>query len=226
MECVGGCLYKSAAVSPVEKVTMKTKLKKFVPFIKVDETKRQVWGIVTAELPDKDNEVCDYTKSKPFYEAVIAEMAKATNGNNFFPLREMHQLKAAGKCVGFDFRDADKEIFMGFEVVDDEAWKKVQKNVYTGFSQGGSIVGEIMPDPHYDGCMRYVADPSEVSLVDNPCLGAAHIQYIKADGTTELRKLRSEPAVSLSSLETLIKTKVAEALLLAKVATKRVAGED
>jgi len=169
---------------------MKT-FKKFIPFAKVDATKREVWGIVTAELPDKEKEVCDYNKSKPFYEAVIAEMGKASNNKNFFPLREMHQLSAVGKCVGFEFRDEEKEIFMGFKVVDDDAWKKVDEGVYTGFSQGGRMVGELLPDPVFKGCMRYVANPSEVSVVDNPCLGAAHFAYVKADGSVEMRKLRS-----------------------------------
>lgn len=167
------------------------KFKKFIPFVKIDETKRQVWGIVTAEVPDKDDEVCDYTKSKPYYKAVIDEFTKATDGANFFPLREMHQLSAVGKCIGFEFRDSEKEIFMGFEVVDDEAWKKVQKRVYTGFSQGGSIVGDLKPDPVFKGCMRYTADPSECSLVDNPCLGVAHFTMVKADGSIEIHKLKS-----------------------------------
>src|SRR5271154_258822 len=34
--------------------------RKGIFFSKVDEAKREVWGIVTAQLPDKDDEVCDY----------------------------------------------------------------------------------------------------------------------------------------------------------------------
>ncbi len=210
---------------------MKTTFKKFIPFAKVDAVKREVWGVVTAEQPDKDDEVCDYAKSKPFYEAVIAEISQASDGKNFFPLREMHQLSAVGKGIGFDFRDPDKEIFMGFRVVDDAAWKKVDEGVYTGFSHGGVKVGEMEPDPVFKGCMRYVANPSEVSLVDNPCLGAAHFAYVKADGSVELRKLKSEPAAVVSAdrfskiirdVEDL-KSRVP---VINKGKTKRVAGED
>lgn len=183
---------KAKTVSARRAKAMGAKFKKFIPFVKVDAAKREVWGIVTAEVPDKDNEVCDYEKSKPFYQALISEMSKATEGRNFFPLREMHQLSAVGKGVGFEFRDNDKEIYMGFKVVDDNAWKKVEEGVYTGFSQGGSIVGDLTPDPVYKNCMRYVADPSECSVVDNPCLGVAHFTYVKTDGVIELRKLRSE----------------------------------
>src|SRR5580765_6708927 len=183
------------------------KYRKFIPFAKVDAAKREVWGIVTAEVPDKEDEVCDYAKTKPYYKAVIEEMSKATNGQNFFPLREMHQLSAVGKCVGFEFRDAEREIYMGFKVVDDDAWKKVDEGVYTGFSQGGRKVGEQLPDPVYKGCMRYTADPSEASLVDNPCLGVAHCAYINKTGQVDMRKfLRTEEAalVPLSRLSALI----------------------
>jgi hypothetical protein len=176
-----------------DKETIMKSFSKFIPFAKVDAARREVWGIVTAEVPDKDDEVCDYLLSKPYYQAVIDEMGKATAGENYFPLRYMHQLEAVGKCIGFDFRDADKEIFMGFKVVDDQAWQKVEERVLTGFSHGGKIVG-MHPDPKFEGCKRYVADPSEISLVDNPCLASAHFTHIKADGTVELCKfLRVEP---------------------------------
>jgi hypothetical protein len=202
--------------------SMNHQFSKFIPFAKVDPTKREVWGIVTAERPDKEDEVCDYEKSKPFYEAVIAEMSKATGGRNLFPLREMHQLSAAGKCIGFEFRDDDKEIFMGFKVVDDDAWKKVDEGVYTGFSQGGRIVGELMPDPVFKGCMRYVADPSEASLVDNPCLADAHFAYVKSDGTVEIRKFKKTlPLGNLAKLGPQAHPAVAKA-----GKTKRVAGRD
>lgn len=188
------------------------KFRKFIPFVKVDAARREVWGIVTAEVPDKDDEVCDYAKSKPYYKAVIEEMSKATNGVNFFPLREMHQLSAAGKCIGFDFKDADREIVMGFKVVDDDAWKKVDEGVYTGFSQGGRKVGEQTPDPVYKGCMRYTADPSEVSLVDNPCLGVAHFAYVNKVGQVEMRKfLHTEEAavIPLGRLAAIVEKAVA-----------------
>ena len=209
----------------------KGRYSKFIPFIKVDAAKREVWGIVTAEVPDKEDEVCDYEKSKPYYKAVIDEMAKATDGKNFFPLREMHQLSAVGKGIGFEFRDQDKEIFMGFKVVDDDAWHKIDEGVYTGFSQGGSKVSEE-PDPVYKGCTRYVANPSEVSVVDNPCLGVAHFTYVKLDGSVELRKFKkTEEAVTvpLTRLSVLIDKAITSRtnVPVAKGGkTKRVAGED
>jgi len=214
----------------------------FIPFSKVDSVRREVSGVVTAEAPDKDREVCDYEKSKPYYQAVIAEIGKATDGQNFFPLREMHGLKAAGKCIGFNFNDPEKEIEMTFKVVDDDAWKKVEERVYTGFSQGGRKIGDQTPDPVYKGCMRYVAAPSEVSLVDNPCYPGAHFAYVKADGSTEMRKfLRTEIPADTSRIDALeeqigllkaasirqdVQDMTAGQPYLAKKKTKRVAGED
>jgi hypothetical protein len=220
---------------------MTGKFRKFIPFAKVDAAKREVWGVVTAEVPDKDDEVCDYFKSKPYYEAVIAEMSKATDGGNVMPLRYMHQLEAVGKGIGYELRDDDREVFMGFKVVDDDTWKLVEEKVLTGFSHGGVKVGDMVPDPVYKNCMRYVANPSEVSLVDNPCLGVAHFTYVSKTGEISLRKNRSidNPVVSVAKFESLVKDfetlkkslysvtppKAAPTVKPA-IATKRVAGED
>lgn len=160
---------------------------KFIPFTKVDSVRREVSGIVTAEVPDKDKEVCDYEKSLPYYKAWSAEFVKATEGASCGNLREMHQLRAVGKGTDIRFNDAEKEIEMTFKVVDEDAWQKVLERVYTGFSQGGRKV-EQNPDPVFKGCQRYVANPSEVSLVDNPCLPTAHFAFVRADGAVEMRK--------------------------------------
>lgn len=175
------------------------KLAKFIPFAKVDEAKREVWGIVTAEVPDKDGETCRYEPTKKNYKAWAAEFQKATDGDSVGNLREMHQLKAAGRGIGIEFDDDSREIRMGFKVVDDGAWTKVIEKVYTGFSQGG----EYQDGPDASGF--YTANPSEVSLVDNPCLGIARYALVRASGAVEMVKIRS---VSKDSK------------------TKRVAGED
>lgn len=156
----------------------------FCPLVKVDVAKREVWGVVTAEVPDKTDEICDFETTAPYYEDVVKEMSKATDGKNIFPLRAMHGLIAAGKGISIEFRKDAKEIYMGFKVIDDAEWKKVEENVYTGFSQGGRYV-KRWKDGNYT---RYTADPGEVSLVDLPCLIRAHFEVVKADGTTEMRK--------------------------------------
>lgn len=165
-----------------------TTFQKFVPFAKVDAAKQEVWGVVTAEVPDKDGEICDYASTKPYYKTWSEEFVKSTDGKSCGNLRYMHQLKAVGKGIGIEFRDDDKEIWMGFKVTDDPTWKDVEEGVLTGFSQGGRYV----KGP--DSSKRYTANPHEVSVVDNPALGVAHFAYIKSDGSVEMRKVRSEVA--------------------------------
>jgi hypothetical protein len=163
----------------------------FMPLVKVDVAKREVWGVVTAEVPDKEDEVCDYDTTVPYYKALVDEMSKATDGVNIFPLREMHGLSAAGKGISIEFREGTKEVFMGFKVVDDAAWKKVEECVYTGFSQGGRYIKKWQDGAY----VKYTAKPSEVSLVDLPCLTRAHFDYVKADGTVEKRAFKKEAEI-------------------------------
>jgi hypothetical protein len=184
---------KSAAASPSSSLRKTVgaggALSKRTPFRKVDEAKREVWGIVTEQKPDADLEVCDFEKSLPYYQQWVDAAKGRTDGVSCGNLREMHQLSAVGKCIGYDFRTGDKQIIMGFKVVDDNAWKKVVERVYQGFSQGGEIVGEMVPDPDYPGCMRYVAKPVEISLVDNPCLASASYTLVRSNGSTEIVKV-------------------------------------
>ena len=177
------------------------KFNKFIPLAKMEEQSDgtlHVFGIVTAEQPDLENEVCDYAGTKPYYKAKTAEMLKLTSAvegmePSMMPLREMHQLSAIGAGRSIEFDDAAKTIKMGFNVVDPVAVTKFKKGVLLGFSQGGEYVGDLIADPVFDGCKRYVANPAEVSAVDSPCLPVALVetmkgrvvQLTKANGTTE-----------------------------------------
>lgn len=171
------------------------KFLKFFPLVKVDIEQRIVYGLVTAEAEDKDGEVCDYASTKPEYQKVNAELGKASGGENIMPLREMHQLNAIGAGKSIDFDDDKKQIRMAFKVVDDSAWKKVLEKVLLGFSQGGRYIKKWKEG----GKQFYTAQPGEVSLVDNPCLPGAFIEYAKADGTVETFKT---PEITLSDLNT------------------------
>lgn len=204
----------------------------------------KVYGVVTAERPDRDKQVCNYSKTKPYYQKTVAEMMKATDvpgmEQSIMPLREMHNLIAAGKGISIDFDDATKTVRMGFEVVNPDSIKKVKKGVLPCFSQGGNYVGELVPSTEFPGCEEYVADPGEVSLVDRGALPGAVIESMKGqsfpltkrDGSLELVKLDLGPGTSqFVKLADADIEKLAEALKksLAKddsPKTKRVAGED
>lgn len=179
------------------------KLNKFVPLQKMEEQSDgtlHVTGIVTAQLPDLEKEVCDYEGTKANYQKRTAENLAKTSvpgmTPSVMPFREMHQSITQGAGRSVDYDDAAKTIRMTFHVVDSEAVKKWKAGCFVGFSQGGTYEKK-WADPEFEGCVRYIADPLEVSAVDAPCLPAAvvesikgrSVQLAKVDGATEEVKL-------------------------------------
>jgi hypothetical protein len=167
----------------------------FIPITKVDVEKRLVYGTVAEEIPDKAGEIMDYESARPEFESWSAEIVKASDGKSLGNLRAMHGQVAAGKLESLSFDDAAKKIECCGKVVDDTEWKKVLEGVYTGFSMGGKYL-KRWKDPANSLLTRYTPKPSEVSLVDNPCIPTATFELIKEDGSTELRKFRSAFSVT------------------------------
>lgn len=160
-------------------------MKLFAQLTKVDEEKRLVYGIAAAEVPDHAGEIMDYEGSKPYFAKWSDGVAKDTDGKSLGNVRAMHGKVAAGKLVGIEFDDTSKSIPVCAKVVDDGEWKKVLEGVYTGFSIGGDYVGQKKVEK-IDGkeVKRYVANPTEISLVDRPCIPTAKFFEIqKADGS-------------------------------------------
>lgn len=162
----------------------------FFQLTKVDEVKRIVSGVATAEVADKANEILDYETSVPYFKKWSAEIEKASNGKSLGNVREMHDNKAVGKLVELNFDDATKSISVSAKIVEESTWQKVLEGVLTGFSIGGDYVKK-WKDAANTALTRFTADPSEISVVDNPCVGIATFEYIKADGSKEMRKLKS-----------------------------------
>ena len=155
----------------------------FIPICKVDVETRIVHGVATAEAPDRAGEICDYESTKPFFEAWSDGMSKASGGKSLGNVREMHNRSAAGKLTSINFDDGAREIQVAAKIVDEDAWAKVLEGVYTGFSQGGRYV-KRWPDAD-TGLTRYTADPTEISLVDLPCLPGATFDIVKASGVEQ-----------------------------------------
>jgi hypothetical protein len=156
----------------------------FMPLTKVDVDSRTVHGVATAEAPDRAGEICDYDSTKPYFEAWSAGAQAASGGKSLGAVRAMHQRIAAGKLTDIAFDDQDKQILVAAKIVDDDEWGKVVEGVYTGFSQGGRYVARWTDEN--TGLLRYTADPTEISLVDVPCLPGATFQVVK-DGIVEER---------------------------------------
>ncbi len=156
----------------------------FIPLTKADAKRRLVYGVVTAEAPDRGNEICDYATTKPYYQKWSAEFLKASGGKSLGNLRAMHGKIAAGRLEAINFNDDEKQIEICAKIVDDAEWCKVEAGVYTGFSQGGGYVRR-WKDANDPTLTRYTANPSEISLVDLPALPNATFSLIKADGAVE-----------------------------------------
>jgi hypothetical protein len=168
------------------------KFQKFIPLLKMEEAadgSLKVFGLVTEEKPDLDKEVCDYATTKPLYEKRTKERWELTSKiagmtPSLMAARGQHDPKqaiGAGRMIEFD--DALRAIKMGFDIVDTEAIKKWKAGVFVGFSQGGDYVAK-WEDPVYKGCVRYTADPFEVSSVDSPCLPSALAESMKGRTVT------------------------------------------
>jgi len=161
----------------------------FIPITKIDEQRREVWGYAAIEEPDHSDEIMDYESSKPYWLRWSESAQKRSGGRSLGNVREMHKPLAAGKVIAFQPDDDQKGFWVGSQVVDDGAWRKVQAGVYTGFSVGGKYV-KRWPDLKKPRMTRYTADPNEISLVDAPCIKSATFQVVKADGLIEERQFQ------------------------------------
>lgn len=159
----------------------------FIPLLKVNEEKREVWGRATQEVVDGHREILDYATSVPNFQKWSVGAEKRSKGKSKGNLRAMHQPIAAGKLIAINFNDAEKAIDIGTFVSDDNEWKKVLDGTYTGFSIGGDYANRWM-DHSLSGVTRYTADPHEISLVDAPAVPTATFELTRCDGACELRK--------------------------------------
>jgi len=162
----------------------------FIPICKIDVEQRLVYGKATFEAPDSSGEIWDYETSKPHFEEWSEAANKNSGGKSLGNLRSMHGPIAAGKLTQFYCDDASKAVEIAAKVVDDAEWNKVLEGVYTGFSQGGKYI-KRWKDPTDATKTRFTSAPVEISLVDLPCLPGATFEYVKADGSTELRKFNT-----------------------------------
>jgi len=162
----------------------------FARITKVDEATGKVYGRAVQEVVDRSGEIFDYETSKPNFAKWSEAAAQATDGKSVGNLRAMHGKVAAGKLTEITFQDAEKAIDIVAEVVDPVEREKCLKGVYTGFSIGGRYAKK-WEDGVEKGVSRYTAEPTEISLVDLPCVPTAQFTVVKADGGEELRKFET-----------------------------------
>ena len=166
---------------------MPEQMNMFIPITKVNEQRREVWGWAAIEEPDNSDEILDYESSKPHFLDWSNRAQKRSGGKSLGNVRSMHQNVAAGKLIELRPDDVSKGFYVGAKIIDDNEWKKVEQGVYTGFSVGGSYL-KRWNDFRNPGKMRYTAKPTELSIVDSPCIPSATFEMLKMDGSKALRK--------------------------------------
>lgn len=149
-------------------------MKIFAQIRKVDEQKRLVYGRAAQEVPDRTDEIFDYATSKPHFEAWSKSFSDATDGKSQGNIRAMHGKVSAGIVKEISFEDTEKAIDIAAHINDDQEWKKVLDGNYTGFSIGGSYIGDRVTEKiGGKEIKRYTASPTEISIVDSPCIPTA-----------------------------------------------------
>ena len=117
-------------------------LQKYLPIVKVDEQAHVVWGLVTSETPDRDGEICDFEAAKAAFQKWADESFSKTTAAGQEPslgnIRVMHQLQVGGKAIHIEFKDADKQIWLGTTPANDAVWGLLKGGFLTSYSQGGS----------------------------------------------------------------------------------------
>lgn len=193
----------------------------FLPLMKVDAVQR-VFVAQIDETPDRTGEVFDYATSKPEFVAWSGEIAKATEGKSLGNVRVMHSLAAVGVLADIQYDDIRKSITFTGRVLDDDTWRKVEAGLYTGISPGGKYLKTWADGAH----KRYTARPTEISLVDLPCIPTAHFTLVKAAGVEEQRSfappsLTAEIVAALEGAD-----EMAKAAALAALAKAAYSAED
>lgn len=141
----------------------------YAPIEKVeaqDDGTIKVFGYASSTSKDSDGEIVLPSAIK----AALPDYLK------FGAVREMHQPKAAGTAIEAKVLD-DGRTWFGAHVVDQEAIKKVQTNVYKGFSIGGKVTKRDDDDANTITGIKLV----EISLVDRPANPDAVFTMYKAE---------------------------------------------
>ena len=149
-------------------------LTRYIPFTKVDEAQRLVYGRATDETPDLQGDIVDYDATKK----AVADYQQWGN------LREMHGENAAGVAKALTLNDYARALDVCYKVVDDGAWAKVREGVYKGFSIGGGVMkGGAKLEKVAGKTLRRITDYvlTEISLVDRPANPSAVFSLVKRD---------------------------------------------
>jgi len=102
------------------------------PICKIDRARREIRGVGTSEILDTQGKVLSYDGTK-------AAFAEWTDG---VPLREMHQPKASGRAIGYEFDDQNRQVIATAFVSKgaQDVWEKVLDGTLRMLSVGGKRI--------------------------------------------------------------------------------------
>lgn len=161
-----------------------------IPITKADESRHEIYGVMTAEVEDKSGEILDYEGAKPEIQRWSDEISRISQGKSKGNLRRQHNAEeVVGKVLDIVFNDDLKQVECRAKVTDEKTFSDILEGVISGFSIGGSYVKKWVDE---SGMKRYIPHMIELSVVDSPCVGSAVIEYVKADGSTEMKTFHKE----------------------------------
>lgn len=185
----------------------------YLPFAKVDEEQREVWGYATVDEVDSQGEVVDFDASIEAFTK-WAGPPNATPGESGLGgnVREMHQPIAVGRLIAWAPDIERRAIWVGVRISKgaQATWEKVRDGTLRGFSVGGRKL-QIRVEPLKDlgrtvaRVVKYTL--SELSVVDAPsCPSCAFVLVKSADGQlvgTEVLEVPNEDMQKAMSFESL-----------------------
>jgi len=171
----------------------------FAPLVKYNVANGEFAAVAASERVDRAGESFDYEKSKPYFKEWSETFRKRTQGKSLGNVREMHKAEAVGVLKAITFDDKNKQILIRGRIVDPVTKRKCEEGVLTGVSIGGSYVGDPVPDAKDPRVLRYVARPTEISVVDDPANEDATFELIGADGATKMMKFAPPVAETIEA---------------------------
>jgi hypothetical protein len=172
----------------------------FARIVKVDERTRTVTGRAAQEVVDRSGEIFDYKTSKPEFQKWSAEIYSDSQGKSYGNVRSMHGNIAAGKLTAITFDDVEKAVDITAKIVDDQEWEKICEGVHTGFSIGGTYKNKRPEVMAGKMVTRYTAIPSEISLVDRPCIPTAKFDFTKRDGSIVRKQFKNSSSELVATM--------------------------
>ena len=94
-----------------------------IPITKADESRHEIYGVMTAEVEDKSGEILDYEGAKPEIQRWSDEINRISQGKSKGNLRRQHNAEdVVGKVLDIVFNDDLKQVECRAKVTDEKTF--------------------------------------------------------------------------------------------------------